>query len=169
MSRATTPAPVLVVSILLAVSCAAASIRGWRGPSALDLQWPDPAVGLCGVTSSLAAAVTAATAITDGHAPAFFASGRDPPIAAAYSTLSPTMATGPDARYHSRAHQASAALNSAPFRSRRPVRRAVRNPPTSPRAATADGGAADPFLMRPRYRPPLPGCHIVPDHRVRQV
>ncbi len=35
------------------------------------------------VTSSLAAAVTAATATTDGHAPAFFASGCDPPIAAA--------------------------------------------------------------------------------------
>ena len=48
------------------------------------------------VTSSLAAAVTAATATTDGHAPALFARGCDPAIAAAYSALSPTMATGPD-------------------------------------------------------------------------
>ncbi len=46
------------------------------------------------------------------------ASGCEPPIAAAYTALSPAAPVGPDARYWSRAHQAPAA-RIAP-RSRRP-------------------------------------------------
>ena len=90
------------------------------------------------VTSSAAAAVTAVTAATDGHAPMRLASGCEPPIAARYSALSPAATPGPDVRYQSRAHQAPAAANSAPPSSRRPLQRATANPPTSPTAATAE-------------------------------
>src|SRR5258708_6195977 len=99
------------------------------------------------VTSSAAATVTAVTARTDGQAPMRLASGCEPPIATAYSALSPTAATGPDARYQSRAHEAPAAANSAPARSRRPVQRPARNPPASPTAATADEGTVAVSLM----------------------
>ena len=90
------------------------------------------------VTNSAAATVTAVTTATDGHAPMRLARGCEPPIAATYTALRLAAAAGPDARYQSRAHQAPAAANSAPPRSRRPVRRATRNPPARPRAATAE-------------------------------
>src|SRR5258708_40210319 len=47
----------------------------------------------------------------------------------------------------SRAHQALAAANSAPDRSRRPVQRPARNPPASPAAATTDGRTVAVSLM----------------------
>src|SRR5690348_9295934 len=75
------------------------------------------------------------------------ASGCDAPIPAIYSALSPAAATGPDARYQSRAHQAPVAANSAPARSRRPVRRPARNPPMRPKAAIAVVGARGLLLI----------------------
>src|SRR5690349_14684541 len=101
------------------------------------------------VTSSAAATVTAVATATAGQAPTRLASGCDPPIAAAYSTLSPAAAAGPEDRYHSRAHQAPAAANSTPARSRRPLMRPARNPPPSPSAATADGGTMEVLFIRP--------------------
>ena len=89
------------------------------------------------VTNSAAARVTAVTTATDGHAPMRLARGCEPPIAATYTALR-LAAAAARARYQSRADQAPAAANSAPPRSRRPVRRATRIPPARPRAATAD-------------------------------
>ena len=76
------------------------------------------------------------------HAPDRLASGWEPPMAATYSAVRPAVAAGPDARYHSRAHQVPAAANKAPPTSRRPVSRPARKPPVSPRAATAEDRTA---------------------------
>jgi hypothetical protein len=72
--------------------------------------------------------VTAVTTATEGHAPMRLARGCEPPTTATYAAARLAAAAGSDARHQSCAHQAPAAANSAPPRSRRPVRRATRNP-----------------------------------------
>ena len=68
------------------------------------------------------------TPAPQGHAPMRLARGCEPPTTATYAAARLAAAAGSDARHQSCAHQAPAAANSAPPRSRRPVRRATRNP-----------------------------------------
>ena len=90
------------------------------------------------VTTSAAATVTAMTVTTEGHTPTRLASGCEPPIAATYTA--PCPAAGgrppcpvplPGAPSACRGEQRPAELTAAER-----VRRATKNPPTSPSAAT---------------------------------
>src|SRR5258708_19690642 len=95
----------------------------------------------------------------------FPASGRGLPAAGQRATARVT---------HFRAHQALAAANNAPARSRRPVQRPARNPPASPAAATTDGRTVAVSLMSltlptgtarpPPPRPPSPPPPFPPPH-----